>query len=107
MVKVDTSGTNISHLFFVDDATDTEWRECWKSVTRFSNDVGMRFGETKCAYQTIERGKRKAQNKNQSINGQKIQEIQERGRYKYPGIDESIGIIGPLNKDRVARVKWV
>ena len=107
-MKVDTSGTNISHLFFVDDlklyTTDTDkMTRMLETVTQFSNDVGMCFGETKCAYQTIERGKRKAQNKNLSINGLNIQEIQEGDNYKYPGINESIGIIGPLNKDRVTK----
>ena len=105
-VKVDTSGTNISHLFFVDDlklyATDTDkMTRMLETVTQFSNDVVMCSGKTKCAYQTIERGKRRAQNKNLSINGLNIQEIQEGDNYKYLGIDESIRIMGPLNKDRV------
>ena len=104
---MDTSGTNISHLFFSDDlklyATDTDkMTRMLENVTQFSNDVGMCFGETKCAYQTIERGKRKAQNKSLSINGLTIQEIQG-DSCKFLGIDESIGIIGPLNKDRVTK----
>ena len=48
-VKVDTSGTNITHLFFVDDlklyATDTDkMTRMLETVTQFSNDVGVCFG---------------------------------------------------------------
>ena len=73
-----------------------------ETVTQFSNDVGMKFGVSKCAYQVIERGKRKAQNEDLEVNGLHIQEIQG-DCYKYLGIDESIGIEGPLNKQRVIK----
>ena len=49
-------------------------------------------------YQSIKSGKRKAKNKNLEVNGLKIQEMQERDNYRYLGIDESLGIDGPLNK---------
>ena len=74
-----------------------------ETVTQFSNDVGMKFGVSKCAYQVIERGKRRAQNEDLEVNGLQIQEIQEGDCYKYLGIDESIGIDGPLNKQRVIK----
>ena len=74
-----------------------------ETVTQFSNDVGMKFGVSKCAYQVIERGKHKAQNEDLEINGLQIQEIQEGDGYKYLEIDESIGIEGPLNKQRVIK----
>ena len=74
-----------------------------ETVTQFSNDVGMKFGVSKCAYQVIERGKRKAQNEDLEVNGLQIQEIQEGDSYKYLGIDESIGTEGPLNKQRVIK----
>ena len=74
-----------------------------ETVTQFSNDVGMKFGVSKCAYQGIERGKRKAQNEDLDVNGLQIQEIQEGDSYKYLGTDESIGIEGPLNKQRVIK----
>ena len=74
-----------------------------KTVTQYSNDVGMKFGESKCACQVIERGKRKAQDKTHEINGLKIQENQAGDNYRYLGIDESGGIDGPLNKQRVIK----
>ena len=69
-----------------------------ETVTQFSNDVGLKFGVSKCAHQVIERGKCKAQNEDLDVNGLQIQEIQEGDCYKYLGIDESISIDGPLNK---------
>ena len=46
-----------------------------ETVTEFTNDVGMTFGESKCAYQYIERGKRKEQGKTISVNGLNIKEV--------------------------------
>ena len=99
---------NINHLFFVDDlklyaSTIAKMIKLLETVTQFSNDVGMKFGVSKCAYQVIERGKRKAQNEDLEVNGLQIQEIQEGDSYKYLGIDESIGIEGPLNKQRAIK----
>ena len=36
-------------------------------------------------------------------NNLKIKEIEEQDQYKYLGIDESVGILGPLNKERVMK----
>ena len=46
-------------------------------VTKFSNDIGMTFGLAKCAYISIERGKRKSLGKKIDINGIEISEIEE------------------------------
>ena len=70
-------------------------------VTQFSSDIGMNFGVSKCAYQSTERGKRKLENKPVEVNGLEIQEIKDGDNYKYLGVDESVGIDGPLNKQRV------
>ena len=43
----------------------------------------MTFSENKCAYQYIERGKRKEQGKTISVNGLNIKEVQEGDHYKY------------------------
>ena len=74
-----------------------------ETVAQFSNDVGVKFGVFKCAYQVIERGRLKAQNEDLEVNGLQIQEIQEGDCYKYLGTDEAIGIDGPLNKQRVIK----
>ena len=68
----------------------------------FSQDIGMTFGLSKCAYQTIERGKRKAKNKPLIVNNLNIEEIEERDQYKHLGTDD-FGIIGPLNKEKVIK----
>ena len=57
----------------------------------------------KCAYQSIERGKRKPENKQIEVNGLEIQEIKDGDNYKYLCVDESVGIEGPLNKQRVIK----
>ena len=73
--------------------------EMLKMVVQFSEDVGMNFGANKCAYQCIERGKRKEQSQPLKVNGLIIKEVEEGDTYKYLGVDESVGINGPLNKD--------
>ena len=74
-----------------------------ETVTMFSQDIGMTFGLSKCAYQSIERGKRKAENKPLVVNNLSIEEIEEGDQYKYLGTDESVGIIGPLNEEKVIK----
>ena len=74
-------------------------------VTQFSSDIGMNFGISKCAYQSIERGKQKPENNPIEVNGLEIQEIKDGvlRKDKYLGVDESVGIDGPLNKQRVIK----
>ena len=55
---------DITHLFFIDDlklfATNmSSAKTLLDLVTTFSQDIGMKFGESKCAYLMIERGKQK------------------------------------------------
>ena len=72
-------------------------------ITTFSNDVGMTFGESKCAYVYIEHGKRRSLGKSIKINGVTIRELEEGEMYTYLGQDESVGFNGPLNKERVRK----
>ena len=92
---------NISHLFFADDlklyaSTLNKIIKMLKLVVRFS-DVRMNFGVSKCAYQCIERGKRKGQNQPLEVHELIIQEVEDGDNYKYLGIDESVRINDPLN----------
>ena len=53
--------TNIIHLFFVDDvklyaSNIQEATKLLDLVTTFSNDIEMKFQESKCAYLKIEKG---------------------------------------------------
>ena len=52
---------NITNLFFVDDlklhaTTMNQMTQLLDQVTHFSRDIGMKFGESKCAYMVTERG---------------------------------------------------
>ena len=98
-----TKKHNVSHLFFVHDlklyARDIQKMvKILETVTMFSQDMRMTFGLSKRAYQSIKRGKRKAENKPLVVNNLSIEEGDQ---YKYLGTDESVGIIGPLNKEKV------
>ena len=97
--------TNITHLFFVDDlklyaSNLQEATELLDLVITFSNDIEMKFGESKCAYLKIE-GLIKQLAQNLEINNVCIKPIKEGELYKYLGQDENLGYIGSLNKERV------
>ena len=51
-------------------------------VTQFSKDIGMKFGESKCAYLQIERGRIKVNFENIKINNLNIQQVKGYLRYK-------------------------
>ena len=60
---------NITHNFFVDDlklysSTLNGIKKQLDLVTTYSNDIGMQFGQEKCAYLMIEKGKIKSDGKN-------------------------------------------
>ena len=63
----------------------------------------MDFGESKCAFQIIERGKRKHHGNTLRINGLSIKEIEEGDTYRYLGIEEAIGIADTLDKEEVLK----
>ena len=63
----------------------------------------MQFGEDKCAYLQIEKGKVMQNLKPTSINGLTIKPIEEVDNYKYLGIDENISYNDPINKERVTK----
>ena len=52
-------------------------------VTQFTNDVGMTFGETKCVYQAIQRGKRIEYNQPPKMNGLTVKESKNGDRYTF------------------------
>ena len=101
-----TEEKSLNHVFFVDDLKlYTRSYEIAKllldTITTFSNEVGMTFGESKCAYIYIEHGKRKSLGKSIKINGLTVRELEHGEMYTYLGQDESISYNGPLNKERV------
>ena len=100
--------TKITHLLFVDDlktydSSKTEAMEKLRVITEFTNAIGMKFGEDKCAYLNIEKGRCVALNQVLTCNGLILKELRDGDTYKYLGQDESICYEGPLNKDRVLK----
>lgn len=100
--------TKITHLLFVDDlktfdSSQEKGMEKLKIITEFTNSIGMKFGEDKCAYLNIEKGRRKQLNLSLTCNGLTLNELQDGDTYRYLGQDESICYNGPLNKDRIVK----
>ena len=100
--------TKITHLFFVDDlklysSNKNKLKLQIDTITKFSNDIGMQFGEEKCAYVCVEQGKRKILGKNIEINNVKIRELEEAETYKYLGIEETVQFNTALNKEKITK----
>ena len=62
----------------------------------------MKFGQDKCAYIKIEKGK-KTTTTPIEINGLTNKSIQEGESYRYLGQDENIAYEGTINKERVSK----
>ena len=106
--KRNSSKVNMTHLFFVDDLktfakNKNEATLHLDLITRFTNDINMKFGLDECAYIYIERGKRKSLGTKLTINNIEILELESGSTYKYLGQDEDIGFKGELNKQRVMK----
>ena len=104
--EVRTIREMINHLLFVDDLVvykDTtsllQMEKLLDFVTTFTNDIGMIFGESKCAYICIVRRKKKCLGNSIVMNGLTVQELKEEEQYKYLGQDESVEYHGPLNEE--------
>ena len=87
--------TNIIHSFFVDAlklyaSNLQEATNLLDLFTTFSNHIGMKFGDSKCAYLKIEEGLIKKLAQNLEINDVCIQPIKEGESYKYLGQDENL-----------------
>ena len=61
----------------------------------------MVYGESKCAFLAIDKGKMVESHEVIIINGVAIKSMKDGDSYKYLGQDENIGYVGPLNKGRV------
>ena len=70
-------------------------------ATTFSKDIGMTFGEEKCAFLHIEK-KIIKKSSLLNINHLTIQPAAYGDSYKNLGIDENITYNGPLNKEKVS-----
>ena len=84
----------LTHNFFVDDlklyaSSISILKTQLDLATIFSNDIGMKFGQDKCAYIKIQKGKNTTTTPIE-INGLTIKPIQEGESYRYLGQDENI-----------------
>ena len=61
-------------------------------VTTVMNDIGMIFGESKCAYICIVCGKRKSLGRSIKTNGLNFQELKDRDQYRYLGQSGTMGL---------------
>ena len=96
----------ISHLFFIDNlklfATKiNQTKLLLDQVSQFSNDIGMEFGQSRCSYKVVEKGKITAATAPITIRNVIINPMKEGDSYKYLGQDENLGYVGPGNKKRV------
>ena len=107
-LETGTKRCNLLNLFFVDDLklytiSLEQLINLLKIVVEYSKDIGMSFGDSKCAYQCLQRAKGKEIGSPIRVDHLTVQEIKEGDNYKYLGIDESVGFDGPLNKERVIK----
>ena len=99
---------NVTHTFFVDDlklysGNIHDTKRQLELVTTFSRDIGMEFGQDKCSYLVVNRGKIVDQTRNMDINGLSISPISNDECYKYLGIDENVAYVGAVSKARVTQ----
>ena len=100
--------TKISHLLFVDDLKTfdknrPQAEQKLRVITEFTNDIGMRFGEEKCAFLNIEKGRCKKLGVTIEMNNLRMKELEDGDTYRYLGLDENLSYSGPLNKNRIMR----
>ena len=97
-----------THNFFVDDLklyaqTRNSIKKQLDIITTFSKDIGMTFGEDKCAFMEIYKGNMVNNLEPLVINNLTIKPIQHGDSYRYLGIDENISYSGPLNKEKICK----
>ena len=98
----------LTHLLFVDDlktyATTMEQALIQLDViTKFTSDIGMKFGADKCAYVNIEKDQIRSLGNTIEVNGLRLQELAQTDSYKYLGVDEDIKYKGEITKARIAK----
>ena len=95
-----------THNFFVNDLklyarTTISIKKQLDIITTFSKYIRMTFGEDKCAFLEIHKGKMINNLEPLVINNLTIKTIQHGDSYRYLGIDENISYSGPLNKEKM------
>ena len=108
MAKTKGRNHNVNHLFLVDElklyaSSRNTIMKLLDIVTTFTNDVGLKFGEDKCAYICIKRGKKSTEGETIDINDLNVRELKEDEPCRCLGLDENIGYDENLNKERIVK----
>ena len=95
-----------THNLFVDDLklyaqTTNSIKKELDIITTFSKDIGMAFGEDRCTFMEIHKGKMVNNLEPLVIKNVTIKPIQHGDSYRYLGIDENISYSRPLNKEKI------
>jgi Reverse transcriptase (RNA-dependent DNA polymerase) len=104
--KPSSRNLKITHLLFVDDlktyaGNQTQALAQLDLITRYTADIGMKFGSEKCAYLNIINGKVTSLGDKIQMNGLQLSELPKDDPYKYLGIDEDVRYRGEITKQRV------
>ena len=84
----------IIHLFYMDDLKlyakdDSEFEGLLQRVKGFSDDIGMKFGMSKCAKATFKRGNLEKSGHIQLDEKTMFKDLEQEKVYKYLGSDEA------------------
>ena len=86
--KIKKTSKQINHAYFLDDLklfpeSMNIMKLLLDIITTYSRDIGMKFGEDKCAYVLVICGKWKSGNEPIEINGLKVRKLKDKEEYKY------------------------
>lgn len=106
--NVHKNASNINHLFYMDDLklyskTEQQLEGALHVVKKFSDDINMKFGLSKCAKATLKGGKL-VKKENIVIDvDTAIKDLDQDNTYKYLGVDESEGIQHSKMKEKIRK----
>ena len=106
--KLSRSQEKITHLMYMDDIksfakNERELETLLRAVRIYSQDVGMEFGNEKCAMLVMKRGKRHMTDGIELPKHDKIRTLEENETYKYLGILEADTIKQVQMKDTIRK----
>ena len=98
-------GRKVNHLLYMDDLklygkNKAELESLVQTVKIFTDDIGMRFGLSKCATLVMKRGKKVEDNGISVADGQVMNDLRD-GSYKYLGVLEADRIKSDEMKKKV------
>ena len=95
-------------MFYMDDLKlykkdGSERDRLLRTVKRFSDDISMEFGLSKCAKTTFKRGKLGNSDHVRLVEETMIKDLEQENVYKYLGVDESSGIQHATMKQKLKK----